>query len=166
MPYIVSAAEQRQSPPIGPVMPMRFLEWLLRTAMLALAGLVTLSIFASIAAITERGESDMPPARSRPEAVEQNAASISDEGAPRLDVERADASAAAAGSLHDAEPMAEATQAARRDNERWLEAIAYALLGVAGLLALGLVALALAVRQLRRVADALEAGWTQPGSLP
>ena len=166
MPYIVFAAEQRQSPPIEPAMPMRFLEWLLRTAMLALAGLVTLSIFASIASITEGGGGGVPPAGRGPQTVERTSTSVSDTAAPGTNAERPDALAASPGSLPDAEAMAEAAQATRRGDERWLEAIAYALLGVAGLLALGLIALALAVRQLRRLADALEAGRSQPGSLP
>ncbi|QAY76940.1 hypothetical protein [Sphingosinicella sp. BN140058] len=147
-------------------MSMRFLERLLRTVMLALAGLVTLSIFASIAAITQGDGGGVPPAGRGSETVEQTAAaSVSDEGASGANAERPDARAAL-GPVQDAEAIAEAAQAARRSDERWPEAIAYALLSVAGLLALGLIALVLAVRQLRRIADALGAGRTGASSLP
>jgi hypothetical protein len=50
---------------------------------------------------------------------------------------------------------AEGAPPSREDPGRWLEAIAYALLALAGLLAIALLLLASAVRDLRRIADAL-----------
>ena len=124
--------------------------------MLVLAGLVTLSILGSIAAIsTNNGGTPMLPERrdagslpgasapqdtANPELPRNIGASVQ----PELvkEVEAPDS------------PQASAPRAA--PEPRWMEAIAYALLGLAGLVALGLILVARAVRELRRIADVLE----------
>jgi hypothetical protein len=117
--------------------------------MLALAGLVTLSMLASIAAIsTEGGPGGFIPGGERRAA----------EPAPEPDLERPDRTVA---------PSAEdgieavggagrgAAAKAEREPGRWLEAIAYALLALAGLLAIALLLLARGARDLKRIADSL-----------
>jgi hypothetical protein len=128
---------------------MRALDWLFRTAMLALAGLVTLAMLASIAAIsTDSGPGGWIGGGER-QAVEPAAAPDPDEPAPmtREAAERAAGLAAGAGVAGAARPEPEPG--------RWLEAIAYALLALAGLLAIALLLLGSATRDLRRIADAL-----------
>jgi hypothetical protein len=127
----------------------RAFEWLFRTAMLAMAGLVTLSILGSIAALsTEEGPRGFLAGRPAPPAIE---------GEPRSD---AAAPAATAGpqAEEDGGSGSELTSIASPEPaERWLEAIAFALLALAGLSAIGLLLLWRAAREIGRGADALEA---------
>jgi hypothetical protein len=128
---------------------MRALDWLFRTAMLALAGLVTLAMLASIAAIsTEAGPGGFIAGGERraPEPAAE----------PGLD--RPERTAAPSSQGDDemvAGTAASGAAKADRDPGRWLEAIAYALLALAGLLAIALLLLASAARDLKRIADSL-----------
>lgn len=132
---------------------MSFFEWLGRVIMLVLAGMITLSIIGAIAAIPSgtsierlaRPEQPVPdlPASQQADAVvpaqppaatePEDQSTISDPKAAQLSIEP--------------------KQAEAPDPARWLEVIAYALLALAGLVALGLL---LVWRNLRRVAAALE----------
>jgi hypothetical protein len=134
-----------------------FAEWMLRMVMLVLAGLVTLSILSSLAAISNdagdglrqtakptEAPADRPPATELPQAAEAGRAAER-ETAPVADP----VPEAAAGSA----PAASSPE----PTDRWLEAIAYALLALAGLFALAILLLWRSLRQLRRIADASEA---------
>jgi hypothetical protein len=127
---------------------MRLFDWLFRTAMLALAGLVTLSMLASIAAIsTEGGPDGWIGGGERPAA--KSVAEPSPDEIRRTEVDAGAESGGAAGA-------AGSERAGRGPGPaRWLEAIAYALLALAGLLAIALLLLASAARDLKRIADAL-----------
>jgi hypothetical protein len=140
-----------------------FFEWVVRTAMLVLAGLVTLSILGSIAALSNdsgarRGSGagnapvqpvpvrDAAPEEASPEAGPRAAAAADDTGPGPVT-----AGGTGSGTIVAAAPTAE------DGPERWLEAISYALLALAGLVAIGLLLLWRGARQLGRIADALEA---------
>jgi hypothetical protein len=134
---------------------MSFLEWLGRVIMLALAGMITLSIISALAAISsqssvprqlgfERARAPAPPAsapappavvpEAQPERPEEN---MVDSGVRQVIVAPA-----------QPEPA---------DSARWLEAITYALLALAGLAVLGCLLLWRLLHQQRRIADALSA---------
>ncbi|PWG02460.1 hypothetical protein [Sphingosinicella humi] len=131
-----------------------FLDWLGRILMLALAGLVTLSIIGSIAAIpsesieTRMGLETQPPTADRPPLPE----SEPEAAAPQPEPTRQPA--APRGVLSD--PGAPAASAPS-EAARWLEAITYALLALVGLAALASLFLWRGLREQRRIADALEA---------
>lgn len=141
-------------------MRMSFLEWAARVAMLVLAGMVTLSILGSIAAISNRpfpdrtavAPGDLPP-RTRP-AVPPPAA----EPAPAAPAPGSPPAAPPEDVAAPADALAAVPAgAAAAGEDRWLEAIAYALLALAGLFAIAVLLLWNALRQLRRIADAAEA---------
>ena len=128
-------------------MPTTIFDWIARTAMLAMAGLVTLAILGSIAAMTNDpgtgfAAGDRPAVEA--ERAEERAAA---QAQPVGEQGNGAAAAPAAG-------QGAATVAARPADEdrfaRWLEAIAYALLALAGVGALGVLMLWSLVRELRR----------------
>ena len=136
-----------------------FLDWLGRVLMLVLAGLVTLSIIGSIAAIpsesigtrmgleTRTSTIDHPPLpEPEPEAA-----------APQPEPSR---QPAAPGGV-SAGPGAPAASASS-EAARWLEAITYALLALVGLVALASLILWRGLCERRRIADALEALTARP----
>jgi hypothetical protein len=129
-------------------MPSTIFDWIARTAMLVMAGLVTLSILGAIAAMTndpgirfaaedrplveaERAQ-EREAAQTRPASGEGNSATV-------------EPAEGQSGTLAAAGPSQEDERA------RWLEAIAYALLAVAGVGALGVLMLLSIVRELRRI---------------
>jgi hypothetical protein len=131
-------------------------DWVVRTTMLVLAGLVTLSILGSIAAMSnDAGMPGLPGGRDRPV--------LSPAPEPQPDAERQPpgntaaapppTQAAQAGSPSGGELVAVPAPPEEVRPERWLEAIAYALLAIAGLLALLLILLWRGVRALGRIAD-------------
>jgi hypothetical protein len=134
-------------------------EWVVRTVMLVLAGLVTLSILGSIAAMSndaaapgtvQRGAAPaFDPAPAPPEPSPASPAAPPDEPVPDPSVQ---APAAPGGETVTGTAAAPEVPEAP-EVERWLEAIAYALLAIAGLLALGLILLWRAVSALRGIAD-------------
>jgi hypothetical protein len=132
-------------------MPTTAFDWIARTVMLVLAGLVTLSILGSIAALsTDSGREGFAPGGERQSietapAAEENAATAQPQQAPVSGVS-ASADSAAGGAVASADPP--------KSEERWLEAIAYALLALAGLGAIAIVLLWSGVRELRRIGDA------------
>ena len=129
-------------------MPTTLFDWIVRTAMLAMAGLVTLSILGSIAAMTSDpgtgfAGGDRPRIEAEPEGEREPAPAPSapQEGNP---------TAAAPAEGRDT-AVAAAPPAGEDREARWLEAIAYALLAIAGIGALGVLMLWSAVRELRRI---------------
>jgi hypothetical protein len=135
-------------------------EWVVRTVMLVLAGLVTLSILGSIAAVSNQaGVPGFSGARERPvsapvperEPASEPAADAAPPPPPAQQTPQADSGSAGELVAVPAPPEEERP-------ERWLEAIAYALLAISGLLALLLVLLWSGVRALGRIADAAALG--------
>ncbi|HEY0085404.1 MAG TPA: hypothetical protein VGB65_05790 [Allosphingosinicella sp.] len=137
-----------------------FAEWIVRTVMLVLAGLVTLSILGSIDAMSNdtagagfRGANRpvLSPAP-EPSAPAQQPAPAAP--APRTDASQAQQEGTGApGQLVTAPASPEEPRP-----ERWLKAIAYALLAIAGLLALLLILVWRGVRALSRIAEAAALG--------
>jgi hypothetical protein len=148
-------------------MASNLLEWVIRTAMLVLAGLVTLSILGSIAAVSDRmgepaarGGRDRavlaPAPRSSPAAPsEVPAGPNTSEAEPRVP-QAADTSSSAGNMVMVPAPPEQP------DPDRWLEAIAYALLALAGLFALLLILVWRGVRALGRIADRADLGQHRP----
>lgn len=141
-------------------------EWTVRMVMLVLAGLVTLAILGSIAAMSNDAGNPAPAAPAgRPVLgpAPQPTPGPQPRPMPAQPARPAEATPPPAGTGQGAaagpSDMAEAAPQAApdRERERWLEAIAYGLLALAGLAAIGLVLLWRATRQLGRIADAVEA---------
>ncbi|MGZ8286471.1 MAG: hypothetical protein ACXW27_16530 [Allosphingosinicella sp.] len=130
-------------------MPTTIFDWIARTAMLAMAGLVTLSILGAIATMTNDPGTRFA-AGGRP-AIEGERAQERDPVQAPSRPEEGDVAAAAA----PAGSQESTIVAARPDPEdkaaRWLEAIAYALLALAGIGALGVLMLWSILRELRRI---------------
>ncbi|HEY0148170.1 MAG TPA: hypothetical protein VGB70_04130 [Allosphingosinicella sp.] len=134
-------------------------EWVVRTAMLVLAGLVTLSILGSIAAMSNDatfapGDLREPPVLTpapQPSAAEPAPGPAAPPAEPAQ-------SASAAETTVPGDLVTVPAQPETPRPERWLEAIAYALLAIAGLLALLLILLWRGVRALARIADRAELG--------
>ena len=130
-------------------MPTTIFDWIARTAMLVMAGMVTLAILGSIAAMTNDpgtgfAAGDRP--RVGAERVEErDLAPAAQPGSGQGNMAAAATARAEGGSIVAAPPVGEDRQA------RWLEAIAYALLAVAGVGALGVLMLWSVVRELRRI---------------
>jgi len=130
---------------------MSFFEWLGRVVMLVLAGMITLSIIGAIAAIPygsnlprQMGIEQVRAPKPRAEPVPQR---TSAPGADAVD---------RAGSPTPTERQV-AVAPAPPDPAEWLEVIAYALLALTGLGALGILLIWRSLHQRRRIADALEA---------
>ena len=129
-------------------MPTTIFDWIARTAMLVMAGLVTLSILGSIAAMTNdpgtgfaAGDRPSIEADRREERQATPAPSASEAGNPAVVAPSGSGDAAIASTLSAPEDRL----------ARWLEAIAYALLALAGVGALGVLMLWSVVRELRRI---------------
>jgi hypothetical protein len=130
------------------IMPTTIFDWIVRTAMLVMAGLVTLSILGAIATMTNDPGTGFAPG-DRPVI----------EGEPAQEREAAQAppqpseggNGASAVPAREAGTIAAVRPAPEDKVARWLEAIAYALLAVAGIGALGVLMLWSAVRELRRI---------------
>ena len=137
-------------------------EWVVRTAMLVLAGLVTLSILGSIAAMSNQagvpglpaGVRDRPLTAPAPEPAPRQAEPVPPSPRPTAPA----AAPAGEGTAGPGETVAVAAPPEPPATERWLEAIAYALLAIAGLLAFLLILLWRGVRALRRIAEATALG--------
>jgi hypothetical protein len=128
-------------------MPTTIFDWIARTAMLAMAGLVTLSILGAIAAMTNDPGTRFATPGDRP-VIAGERAEEAERAAPPPAVE----GNVAAGPSQGRRAAATAVQGpAQDDEERWLEAIAYALLALAGIGALGVLMLWNVARELRRI---------------
>jgi hypothetical protein len=132
-----------------------FFDWLGRVVMLALAGMITLSIIGAIAAIPNGvvpqqlglGRQSLPVPEQRPD---RRPDASSPQTAPNSSAEAVEAQQVAGTLLVPAQPEPV-------DPARWLETISYALLALAGLAAFACLLLWRGVRQQRRIAHALEA---------
>ena len=143
---------------------MSFFDWLGRVIMLVLAGMITLSIIGSIAAIPsgssierqmgiERTDWPQAHAQEQRSAPKQTPQQVAREVKPPPP-EQPQLESTPAGQV-----PAHAGVAApppRVDPARWLEVIAYALLALVGLAALGVVIAWRSLRQRRRIAEAVE----------
>jgi hypothetical protein len=124
---------------------LKAIDWFGRAVMLVLAGLVTLSIIGSIAAIPSGSIENRIGMAPAPQPLPPEAEQAPER--PAIDaIEGSRADPAAPGS---GQPMA-APAPEPTDPDRWLEAITYALLAIVGLAALGCLLL---WRGLRRIAD-------------
>ena len=124
------------------------IDWTVRTLMLVLAGLVTLSILGSIAAMSnEEARPDFIFERTRPAPAPP---AEPPPASPEADREAAPGPTSKA---PGAAPSSIAATLPEDRSERWLEAIAWTLLALAGLAALAVILLWQAVRQLRRIAE-------------
>ncbi len=131
---------------------MTIFDWIARTAMLAMAGLVTLSILGAIAAMTSDTGTRFAGPRDRP-VVEGEPAQERETAPPAAPPGEANSAAAAsAGTQVANDTTAVAVPAPSEDKAaQWLEAIAYALLALAGIGALAVLMLWQVVRELRRI---------------
>ncbi|HEX9964429.1 MAG TPA: hypothetical protein VGB04_05540 [Allosphingosinicella sp.] len=141
-------------------MPSTIFDWIVRTAMLAMAGLVTLSILGAIATMTNDAGTgfaggDRPLVEAEPAQEEERKAAQ-----PPAEPDDGNLAAAAPAQRQGVSVVA-APPAAEDRVARWLEAIAYALLAIAGIGALGVLMLWSAVRELRRIGRSL-ARWREP----
>lgn len=123
-------------------------DWIVRTAMLAMAGLVTLSILGAIATMTNDAGTGFAggdrPLIEADRAQEREAAQ-----APREAAEAGN-DATAVPAQGESGTIVAARAAPDDKVARWLEAIAYALLALAGIGSLGVLMLWSLVRELRR----------------
>jgi hypothetical protein len=125
--------------------------------MLVLAGMITLSIVGSIAAIPSgsiegRIGIDQPERTIPQEVPAEKAAPPVPEGVEGEQAKPPSGTPGASGNAVIAPPPQE-----EPDPERWLEAITYALLALVGLAALATLILWRGLKERRRMADALEA---------
>jgi hypothetical protein len=129
------------------IMPTTIFDWIARTAMLVMAGLVTLSILGAIATMTDDSGTRFA-AGDRPAIEGQRAEERNETQAPSAPWED-DPIVAEPGEGQvtrvAAPPVAEDEEA------RWLEAIAYALLALVGVGVLAVLMLWSLVRELRRI---------------
>ena len=124
--------------------------------MLVLAGLVTLSILSSIAAISTNNGGPTTLSETRNSGSPPGAPAPNGATDPKLPSNILPSVEPEAVEQVDAPDAAQPSVPQSVHDRRWIEAIAYALLGLAGLVALGLILVALAVRELRRIANALD----------
>ena len=130
------------------------LDWAVRTAMLVLAGLVSLSLLGAIAALTT--PSSLAPATTAggPPALDPVAVPESStpqpETAPQENGAAAEGQPVAGGAAGEGVAVAAAPPREENPLERWLEAIAYALLALAGIAAIGVLLLWRMLVELRR----------------
>lgn len=138
------------------------LDWIARVIMLALAGMVSLSIIGTIAAIpsgTIEGRIGMEESRSVVEEVAPDEQLTQPGGEPAAARPEAGLGKQVAGKA--APPPAPTSD---EKIVQWLEAITYALIALVGLAALATLVLWRGVQERRRIADALEVRGLPPSS--
>jgi hypothetical protein len=138
------------------IMPTTIFDWIARTAMLAMAGLVTLSILGAIAAMTNDPGIRFAAPRDRPviEGVREARDEQEPAQAPSRPAERGD-SAAEGPAGGEVVAVAPAPPALDDKVARWLEALTYALLALVGVGALAVLVLLNILRELRRTGRSL-----------
>lgn len=126
--------------------------------MLVLAGMITLSIVGSIAAIPSGSiEGRIGIDQPQPPLPQQAAPETAPPLPKALEEERAEPGTSGTGGPGASGTAATAPPPPEEDDaERWLEAITYALLALAGLAALATLLLWRGLKERRRIADALE----------
>ena len=137
-----------------------FAEWVVRTVMLVLAGLVTLSILGSIDAMSNDTVGTGFRGAERPVLAPAPEPSPSaQQPAPAAPAQAPDVSSPQPEGTGTPGQLVTAPAAPEEPRpERWLQAIAYALLAIAGLLALLLLLVWRGVRALSRIAEAAALG--------
>ena len=125
------------------------LDTLTRLVMLVLAGMVSLSLIGAIAAMSNQAVPSIPFERQRVPVSSAEPVGQREPSPPRPGPGGVPAAGAPTAIAVPAAPEADPI-------ERWLEAIFYALMAIAGLVALLCVILWRALGQLRRLADARE----------
>jgi hypothetical protein len=130
-------------------MPMTIFDWIARTAMLVMAGLVTLSILGAIATMT--GDPGTGFAGGDRPLIEPDRAEEREAPEARPVAEEGNGAAAASPAGSQRPTIVAARPAPQDKVARWLEAIAYALLAIAGVGALAVLTLWNVVRELRRI---------------
>ena len=133
-------------------MPSAVFDWMVRTAMLAMAGLVTLSILGAIATMTNDPGTRSAAPGGRPVIQGEPAEEREAAQAPSAP-EDGNSAVAAVPRQGQGVTIAPARPAPEDKVARWLEAIAYALLAIAGIGALGVLMLWSILRELRRIGD-------------
>ena len=126
------------------------IDWLGRAAMLVLAGMVTLAIIGSIAAIP----SESLESRMGIESRERD--TIVEEARPEAPERRPEANSSAPSDTEAAVEPPSPLPPDEAEPARWLEAITYALLALVGIAALATLILWRGLRERRRIADAVE----------
>ena len=134
-------------------MPTTLFDWIARTAMLAMAGLVTLSILGAIAAMTEDPGTRFAPVGDRP--VVEGEQAQEREAAQLPSTPEGNAASASSPGRNDGVASAAAPPSTGDKVARWLEAIAYALLALVGIGALAILMLWSMVRELRRIGESV-----------
>lgn len=128
--------------------------------MLVLAGLVTLSILGSIAAMSnDVAAGAFTVERRAPQPVEAGPEQVPSEPQPQSEPvpDEGIVEGVATGAPGGAGAALAVPPNPLDEIARWLEALTYALLALAGLAAIGLILLWQALRQLRRIADSAAA---------
>ena len=134
----------------------RFTEWLGRVIMLVLAGMVTLSLIGAIASIPSGSIETRLGVEPR-EWPEPSSSERIPAPTPGAEQPASRPPSAAVPSAPRTERVMVPQRKQPIDAARWLESIAYALIALVGLAALGLAILWRALHHWRRSADALEA---------
>ena len=134
---------------------MNFFDWLGRVIMLALAGMITLSIIGAIAAIPDGIVPQQLGLERQTLPVPQDRQG--DQPTPDLAETEADEERVVPAKAGARDTIAAPVPPKPVDPARWLEAMSYALLALAGLAAFACLLLWRGIRQQRRIADALEA---------
>lgn len=129
------------------------MSWAARTAMLVLSLLATFALIESIASISRTAGLGVPGIAPRPAAT----ATVSSGESARLDSSSGPSIRETAppetGDIRADAPATAASSAPRDREAQWLEAIAYALLGIAALLAVGVIGLMRLTAHVARIAD-------------
>lgn len=136
------------------------LDWITRVIMLALAGMVSLSIIGTIAAIpsgTIEGRIGLEESRRTADEVSPDEQRTQPEGEPS-----AARPEAPPGTQAVSTPAPAPAPTAEEKIVQWLEAITYALIALVGLAGLATLALWRGVQERRRIADVLEARGLPP----
>ncbi|HEX8214358.1 MAG TPA: hypothetical protein VF582_02685 [Allosphingosinicella sp.] len=136
------------------------LDWISRFIMLALAGMVTLSVVGVIEAIPRGAMQDRigiePPRRQLPQQPQQEP----EPAEPQPRQTEQPQPEPGTGGVPDGGvygPAVAPEPAEDEDVERWLEAITYALMALVGLLGIATLMLWRSLKERRRIANALEA---------
>lgn len=125
---------------------MRAVDWLLRTILLVLACLATLSLIGALASVSGGSLGDAFPGRIEAPALE---APLPPDPMGTREPAGLDAEPSRDGTLSAATP----STAPAAELARWLKALTYALLALTGFAATGVVALVHVGAQLRRIAE-------------
>ncbi len=129
------------------------IDWFMRLVMLVLASLATLALIGSFASMSYQPLGDAFPGRM---AMRDPAPAPSNTAAENVEAVTAGEAGNVTAAAGESGTIAAAPQALERETEeiaRWLKALTYAVLALAGFAAAGVIALARIAWQLGRVAE-------------